>query len=232
VVATKTEPENVRESVVLVATRLFAASGFDGTSLQDIADGVGVTKPAVLHYFPSKEHVRAAVLDGIVAHWNDTLPKLLLAATRSSGRFDAVLGEVYRFFADEPDRARVVLREALDRPNDLKKVIRGPLRTWLRAVADYIRIGQEAGTHFDDVDAEAYVIHVLQLVVTATASFSVMGGLLDEPKKESPKGPASPSARKRYDRELQRIARMALFAPPGERPKSREPKSERKNGKG
>src|SRR5271155_5103853 len=112
----------VRSAVVKAATRLFAARGFDGTALQDVADAVGVTKPAILHHFPSKEHIRQAVLDGILVHWNETLPRLLLAATASQGRFDAVFGELQRFFAQDPNRARVIIRELLDRPAEMKKV--------------------------------------------------------------------------------------------------------------
>src|SRR5215471_18631185 len=90
---------DVRDAVIKAATRLFAAHGFDGTALQDVADAVGVTKPAVLHHFPSKEHIRAAVLDGILEHWQGTLPRLLLAATAGEERFGAVFGELFRFFA-------------------------------------------------------------------------------------------------------------------------------------
>jgi TetR/AcrR family transcriptional regulator len=200
-VATRALENDVRSATIAAATRLFAAHGFDGTALQDIADAVGVTKPAVLHHFPSKEHIRQAVLDGILAHWNKTLPRLLLAATASSDRFDAVFGELHRFYAADPDRARVMLREALDRPAELRKLLRGPVRPWLAAVAQYIRAGREAGRHHSDVDEEAYVLHILLLVVTATACASVNSTVLEN----EPAG--------RYDRELARIARSSLFSP-------------------
>lgn len=200
-VASRAAEQDARAAIVDAATRLFAARGFDGTALQDIADAVGVTKPAVLHHFPSKEHVRQAVLDGILAHWNGTLPRLLLAATASTDRFEAVFGELHRFFASDPDRARLVLREALDRPPELRKLLRGPVRPWLDAVAGYIRAGQESGRHFADVDAEAYVVLVLQFVITASASAALTSTVLDD------------DGRARYDRELARIARASLFAP-------------------
>ncbi|HZU83335.1 MAG TPA: helix-turn-helix domain-containing protein, partial [Polyangiaceae bacterium] len=123
-VANRSAEGDVRSATIAAATSLFAAHGFEGTALQDIADAVGVTKPAVLHHFPSKEHVRQAVLDGILAHWNRTLPRLLLAATAGRDRFDAVFGELHRFFAGDPDRARLMLREALDRPAELRKLLR------------------------------------------------------------------------------------------------------------
>src|SRR5580692_8829142 len=108
---------DVRTRIVDEATRLLAARGFDGTAVQDVADAVGVTKQAVLHHFNSKDQIREAVLGAILAHWKETLPRLLLAATASDDRFEAVFGELLRFFATDPNRARVVLREALDRPS-------------------------------------------------------------------------------------------------------------------
>ena len=72
-VAARAHENDVRAATVAAAMRLFAAHGFEGTALQDIADAVGVTKPAVLHHFPSKEHVRQAVLDAILSHWNEAL---------------------------------------------------------------------------------------------------------------------------------------------------------------
>ncbi|HLK41553.1 MAG TPA: helix-turn-helix domain-containing protein [Polyangiaceae bacterium] len=205
---------DVRAATVAAATRLFAAHGFEGTALQDIADAVGVTKPAVLHHFPSKEHVRQAVLDAILTHWNEALPRLLLAATASHDRFDAVFGETLRFFAADPDRARLIVRETLSRPAEMRRLLKGPVRRWLAAVADYVRAGKANGRHYADVDPEAYVVHVLLLVITATAAASVTSAVLED-------GVASAGRRGkdevdgRFRRELARIARASLF--PSER---------------
>jgi TetR/AcrR family transcriptional regulator len=192
------EPD-VRSRVLSEATRLLAARGFDGTTVQDIADAVGVSKPAVLHYFPSKEHVRAAVLESILVYWKDTLPRLLVAATASEERFDAVFGELLRFFTSDPNRARVVLREALDRPAEMRKLLRGPVRPWLGAVAEYIHAGQQSDRHPADIDPEAYVLLILQLVLAASASAAVTSTVLEG------------DARGRYEREVARIARVSLF---------------------
>jgi len=194
-------PLDVRTRAIAAATRLFAAQGFDATSVQAVADEVGVTKQAVLHHFPSKELLRKAVLDAILAHWTEALPRLLLAASASTDRFNAVFGELHRFFASAPDRALVVLREALDRPAEMKKLLKGPVRPWLAAVAGYIETGKASGHHFSDVDAEAYVVHVLQMVVSAAAAAAVSQTLLEGDGKS------------RYERELARIARASLFVP-------------------
>jgi len=197
------EPVDVRTRALAAATRLFAERGFDGTTIQLIADEVSVSKPAILHHFPSKEALRVAVLDAMLEHWREALPRLLLAATASEDRFDAVFGELQRFCAADPNRARLVAREMFDRPGEVKKLLRGAVRPWLAAVAGYIKEGQARGRHWEDVDPEAYVVHILQLVVSATASASVCRVAVD------PDG----GARDRYDRELTRIARASLFKP-------------------
>ncbi len=196
------EPD-MRAQIVAHATRLFAAHGFDGTALQEIADAVGVTKPAVLHHFPSKEHIRAGVLDAIVAHWNEALPRLLLASHTAHDRFEAVFGELLSFFGAHPDRARVVLREVLDRPAQIREILAGPIRPWLDALAAGIRAGQRQRRYRDDVDADAYVAHMLQLVLAASAAVSVGASVI--PAAGGLDGAA------RYRRELARIARASLL---------------------
>lgn len=186
----------LRDQVIAAATRLFAAKGFDATPLQDIADEVDVTKQAVLHHFPSKEHIRRGVLESILAHWKDELPRLLLSATASDERFDSVLDEVYRFFAASPERARFIVREALDRPAEARSMLRA-VAPILRGIAGYIRTG--LGDRPDDIDPEAYVLHVMQLIIGAAAVAEVTTSMLDT------------DARGRYDHELARIAKASLF---------------------
>ena len=57
----------VRDQVLHEATRLLARHGFEGTSLQAVADAVGVKKPSVLYHFKSKEDLRQAVLDSLLS---------------------------------------------------------------------------------------------------------------------------------------------------------------------
>lgn len=192
---------DVRSQVIAAATRLIAARGFEGTSLQDIADVVGVTKPAVLHHFPSKEHIRTAVLESLLEHWREALPRLLLAASASEDRFDAIFGELQRFFGANPDLARVLVREGLDRPDATQRLLRGPVRPWLAAIAGYVQGGVERGSHPNGLDPEAYVILALQMVTFTSA----MGPVVSVAIEDSDEG------RRRYHREVARIARAALF---------------------
>jgi TetR/AcrR family transcriptional regulator len=152
------------------------------------------------------------VLDDILGHWRDALPRLLFAATASEDRFDAVFGELHRFFAAEPVRARLLVREALDRPAEVKKLLRGPVRPWMLAVASYIRQGQASGKHFADADPEAYVSLITLFVISAVSSAALSQASMPTTADDG----ADVAAR--WSTELARIAKTALFPP---RPESK-----------
>ncbi|MCC5581152.1 TetR/AcrR family transcriptional regulator [Microtetraspora sp. AC03309] len=51
-----------RREILEVASRLFAATGFKGTSLQDIAGEVGCSKAALLYHFDGKDAILTELL--------------------------------------------------------------------------------------------------------------------------------------------------------------------------
>lgn len=57
-----------REAIVAAAHEVFAAHGYRGGSLQDVADKVGLSQTSLLHYFPTKSDLLLAVLN-----WRDTI---------------------------------------------------------------------------------------------------------------------------------------------------------------
>src|SRR6476660_2089861 len=55
-----------REQLIEIARRLFAARGFDGTSIEEIAARAEVSKPVVYEHFGGKEGLYAVVVDRAV----------------------------------------------------------------------------------------------------------------------------------------------------------------------
>lgn len=194
---------DVRTHILRVATRRFARQGFDSTSLQEIADEVGVKKPSLLHHFPSKNDLLRGVLDGVFEHWTEVLPRMLEAVTsRRAHFFEAVTAELISFFREDPDRARLVIRELLDRPQQMQSRLAQTLTPWVTLIADYIRKSQGSGQVAGNVDPEAYILHVVTLTVSATAALPVLGQALGGTKEQ---------IAERLITELSRIARASLF---------------------
>jgi TetR/AcrR family transcriptional regulator len=197
---------DVRSQIIAAALRLFAARGFDGTALQDIADVVGIRKASLLYHFESKERLRLGVLDHLLAEWNEGLPRLLVASARTGAlRFGSVMGEVVRFFSDDPNRARLLLRESLDRGEDMQERLKTFVAPWVGVVADYIREGQKNGEVGRDVDPEAYVVHIVHMVVSGMATAPTLDHALLPPSH------ALGNPDERHARELLRIARASLL---------------------
>jgi len=54
---------NTREKLLEIATALFAEKGYAGTSVREIVDRAGVSKPVLYYYFQSKEGLFYAILE-------------------------------------------------------------------------------------------------------------------------------------------------------------------------
>ena len=68
----------VQMRIVAAALDLFAEHGVNGSSLQMIADAIGVTKAAVYHQFPTKEAIVVAAVEVELGdskqHWTQPRP--------------------------------------------------------------------------------------------------------------------------------------------------------------
>ena len=87
-----------RDAVLLAAARLFAKAGFQGTSLDDIARGLGVTKPTLYHYITNKEEILFACvqrgLDALAAGIEETRVRGLTGRSRLRAAMQAYAGVV------------------------------------------------------------------------------------------------------------------------------------------
>ena len=54
---------NTKEKIIKVAIRLFLQNGFYNVSMQNIANEIGISKPAIYHHFKNKDMMVEAVLD-------------------------------------------------------------------------------------------------------------------------------------------------------------------------
>jgi len=63
VMARKNNPQQTKENILSVSTKLFLEKGYDQTSMQDIVAALGMSKGAIFHHFKSKEDIFDAVID-------------------------------------------------------------------------------------------------------------------------------------------------------------------------
>jgi AcrR family transcriptional regulator len=193
----------VRAQILSHASRLFAEQGYDGTSVQEIADAVGIRKPSLLYHFKSKDELRENVIAEMLAHWNAVLPGLLLKASTEE-RFDATMEALTEFFIEDPDRARLFLRETLDRPERMRAMLAEFVKPWVDLLSAQLERAKEQCLVQQDVDPQAYVVEVITMAVAGTAVIDTMNVIL-------PDDPARGRTRARHAHELIRVARSSLY---------------------
>ena len=198
-----TEPD-ARTRILDAATRRLARHGYAATSLKAVAGDAGIRAPSLLYHFASKELLRDAVLEGLLSRWKDLVPAVLVAATTGRDRFDGVLGLMLGFFAEEPHRARLLLRESLDRPDAVRALIGTHLAPWLPLLTEFIALGQREGRVHPDLDPSAYVTEVVLLSVAhfALGSIAISVGDAADPRWDA-----------RRAAELRRLCNAALYLP-------------------
>lgn len=172
---------NTREIILSEARSCFARQGFDGTSLNDIAAGVGVRRPSLMHYFPSKEAIYRQILLDALGDWGHRIENAEADAHSTSNgwdRVDTVLAASFDFFRINPEIVRLVRREALTDSSPLEFDLGTALRPFFeRAVAFFSR-EMDAGV-FRRHDPEHLVLTGYGALLTYFSDSKMLTGLID-----------------------------------------------------
>ncbi|HEU5267393.1 MAG TPA: TetR/AcrR family transcriptional regulator [Jatrophihabitans sp.] len=100
-----------REQLILVGRALFAAKGFDGTSIEEIATHANVSKPVVYEHFGGKEGLYAVVVDREMGNLLSRLTTALSAGHPRALSEQAALA-LLTYIEEETDGFRILSRDS------------------------------------------------------------------------------------------------------------------------
>ncbi|HAG42615.1 MAG TPA: TetR/AcrR family transcriptional regulator, partial [Clostridium sp.] len=72
-------PEETREQILDISSRLFIEKGYEKTSIQDIINKLQMSKGAIYHHFKSKEEILQGVLDRKFLRINSEINRIILS---------------------------------------------------------------------------------------------------------------------------------------------------------
>lgn len=150
-----------RSFIIDTAARLFDEHGYHSTSMEDIADGVGLAKPTLYHYFRSKDEIlfeiHAAMIEMILVSHEQRLPG---QAGRWGELLKAMIADVIRLMETHPGHLRIFFEHHRELPASYKKTIRSKRNRYRDHVRDVIVNGIRDG-EFREVDPDLATLAVL-----------------------------------------------------------------------
>jgi AcrR family transcriptional regulator len=169
---------DVKKVAILdAAARLFRDRGYKGTSLNDLAKALNVTKPTIYYYFSSKDEILRSIKD----HTHDEIIRMLLDVRASDRRGIDKIAEAMRRYVHilASDYGRVVV---LVHDRVLKKKSRAAMQDRTEEIDSHLfAIYDQAAAEGDIRTVERHVMH-----------YTLFGALNWSPNWYNPEGKISP----------------------------------------
>jgi AcrR family transcriptional regulator len=97
-----------REQLLDVALEVFAHQGYHGTSMNDVADAAGVTKPVLYQHFESKRELYLALLEAVGSRLITAISKAAGEAPDGKAQTERGFEAFFRWVHDDRDAFRLV----------------------------------------------------------------------------------------------------------------------------
>lgn len=146
------------EKILKAAVTTFAAKGFQGTTVQEIAQSADLPKANVLYYFKSKEGIYEAVLSHILTAWNSSFDEATVdddpAAVLSK-----YIQEKLELSRTNPEASKIFAMEMIKGAELLSSEIKSSMVSWFNSRTELIHQWIRTGK-MQKVDPEILMFHI------------------------------------------------------------------------
>jgi TetR/AcrR family transcriptional regulator, cholesterol catabolism regulator len=160
----RAEPVSRFPEIVNAAAELFRRQGYADTSIEDIANVVGILKGSIYHYIHTKEDLLFAIIDEIYAR---TEVKSTQVAEFTGGPVEQLHLFIDLHMEDVGELAAkvaVFATEYRSLPEDRRLQVQARRDAYEDLLRSIIRKGQRQGAFVDTLDARITAIGILQML--------------------------------------------------------------------
>lgn len=113
-----------REQILDVAVEVFARNGFHGTSMNDVAEAAGVTKPVLYQHFDSKQDLYMALLDEVGNRLLSAISKATAGVAGGRQQTEQGFRAYFQWVADDHDAFLLLFGSRANRDEESTQAIR------------------------------------------------------------------------------------------------------------
>ncbi len=130
--------EEKEELILEAALEVFSQRGFHGSTIDQIAEVAGMSKPNLLYYFRTKEAMHRALIDRVLENWLEPL-QAFDADGDPEEEIRSYIRRKLEMARDFPRESRLFANEILQGAPHIAGVLDGPLKELVDEKADVIR---------------------------------------------------------------------------------------------